>query len=359
MPIQEGDKIPAVTIKNTDMSDVTTDELFSGRNGRPLRGPRRVHADLLRAARPRLHRPGRRDQGRSSRRDPLPLRQRRVRDGRLGQGSRRRRRGPWSRTATATCEGPRPRDGRHGHRIRPPRPALRDGRRQRYGHEARRRRAHEVRSQRGRGDPRSALGDAIALRSTTATLPTRARARGESRNGQRRVRPLAPLIGTWRGDQGVNVSYDARAREVIEETYTEEMTFKVVGDVEWRADAGARLHHGGAAAGPTRSSIWYPGSGAVNVVAVERASFMVARMSTILAARARESRPGVSLNAKIETDWGCSRTRYRSRTMKCTRLRVVVHDRRRHVLLRRPARRSSLSAASRWTIRTRTRSPRV
>ena len=31
MPIQEGDKIPAVTIKNTDMSDVTTDELFSGR----------------------------------------------------------------------------------------------------------------------------------------------------------------------------------------------------------------------------------------------------------------------------------------------------------------------------------------
>ena len=31
MPIQEGDKIPAVTIKNTDMSDVTTDERFSGR----------------------------------------------------------------------------------------------------------------------------------------------------------------------------------------------------------------------------------------------------------------------------------------------------------------------------------------
>ncbi len=31
MAIQEGDKIPAVTIKNTDMSDVTTDELFGGR----------------------------------------------------------------------------------------------------------------------------------------------------------------------------------------------------------------------------------------------------------------------------------------------------------------------------------------
>ena len=31
MAIQEGDKIPSVTVKNTDMSDVTTDELFKGR----------------------------------------------------------------------------------------------------------------------------------------------------------------------------------------------------------------------------------------------------------------------------------------------------------------------------------------
>ncbi len=31
MPIQEGEKIPSVKLKNTDMSDVTTDELFSGR----------------------------------------------------------------------------------------------------------------------------------------------------------------------------------------------------------------------------------------------------------------------------------------------------------------------------------------
>jgi len=29
--IQEGEKIPAVTVKNPDMSDVTTDELFSGK----------------------------------------------------------------------------------------------------------------------------------------------------------------------------------------------------------------------------------------------------------------------------------------------------------------------------------------
>ena len=31
MAIQEGEKIPAVTVKATDMSDVTTDELFGGK----------------------------------------------------------------------------------------------------------------------------------------------------------------------------------------------------------------------------------------------------------------------------------------------------------------------------------------
>ena len=31
MAIQEGDKIPSVTVKATDMSDVTTDEIFSGK----------------------------------------------------------------------------------------------------------------------------------------------------------------------------------------------------------------------------------------------------------------------------------------------------------------------------------------
>ena len=31
MPISEGEKIPAVTLKTTDMKDITTDELFSGK----------------------------------------------------------------------------------------------------------------------------------------------------------------------------------------------------------------------------------------------------------------------------------------------------------------------------------------
>ena len=38
--------------------------------------------------------------------------------------------------------------------------------------------------------------------------------------------------GGWRGEGGVNVSYDYEQKKVIEETYTEEITFKIVGDVD-------------------------------------------------------------------------------------------------------------------------------
>jgi len=31
MPIQEGERVPSITVKATDMKDVTTDELFSGK----------------------------------------------------------------------------------------------------------------------------------------------------------------------------------------------------------------------------------------------------------------------------------------------------------------------------------------
>ena len=31
MPIQEGEKVPSITVKTTDMKDVTTEELFSGK----------------------------------------------------------------------------------------------------------------------------------------------------------------------------------------------------------------------------------------------------------------------------------------------------------------------------------------
>jgi hypothetical protein len=44
--------------------------------------------------------------------------------------------------------------------------------------------------------------------------------------------PLAGLIGTWEGDQGVNISYDYDVKEIIETPYTERAVFNVVGDVD-------------------------------------------------------------------------------------------------------------------------------
>ncbi len=44
--------------------------------------------------------------------------------------------------------------------------------------------------------------------------------------------PLAALIGTWEGDQGVNVSYDYEKKDVITRTYKEKAVFNIVGDVD-------------------------------------------------------------------------------------------------------------------------------
>lgn len=43
--------------------------------------------------------------------------------------------------------------------------------------------------------------------------------------------PLAALIGTWEGDEGVNVSYDYDEKKIIDTPYTERATFNIVGDV--------------------------------------------------------------------------------------------------------------------------------
>lgn len=43
--------------------------------------------------------------------------------------------------------------------------------------------------------------------------------------------PLAPLIGTWEGDKGVDVSFSYGAGKVIETPYRETATFNIVGDV--------------------------------------------------------------------------------------------------------------------------------
>jgi hypothetical protein len=44
--------------------------------------------------------------------------------------------------------------------------------------------------------------------------------------------PLAGLIGTWEGDQGLDVSFSYKAGKVIETPYREKATFNIVGDVD-------------------------------------------------------------------------------------------------------------------------------
>ena len=43
--------------------------------------------------------------------------------------------------------------------------------------------------------------------------------------------PLAALIGTWEGDQGLDVSFSYKEGKVIETPYRETATFNIVGDV--------------------------------------------------------------------------------------------------------------------------------
>lgn len=44
--------------------------------------------------------------------------------------------------------------------------------------------------------------------------------------------PLAGLIGTWEGDQGLDVSYSYSAGKVIETPYREKAVFNIIGDVD-------------------------------------------------------------------------------------------------------------------------------
>ena len=136
--------------------------------------------------------------------------------------------------------------------------------------------------------------------------------------------PLAPLIGTWRGDQGVNVSYDYAKGEVIEETYTEEVTFKVVGDVDngqqkiWVIDyitAAKRTGSDAVFHTELRFSGWDP------VRKEVMRCFMVPRMSTILAGGSAEAdSKSFSMSAKIGAeDWGVLSNPYLIENAKCTR----------------------------------------
>ncbi len=136
--------------------------------------------------------------------------------------------------------------------------------------------------------------------------------------------PLAPLIGTWRGDQGVNVSYDYDKKEIISETYTEEMTFKVVGDVDngqqkiWVIDyITAAKRTGSDEVFHTELGFW----GWDPVRKEVMRCFMVPRMSTILAGGTCEpDATSFSMNATAGAlDWGVLSNPYLLENAKCTR----------------------------------------
>jgi hypothetical protein len=136
--------------------------------------------------------------------------------------------------------------------------------------------------------------------------------------------PLAGLIGTWKGDQGVNVSYDYDKKEVITETYTEEATFKVVGDVDngkqkiWVIDyITAAKRTGSNDIFHTELGFWGwdPNRGEV------MRCFMVPRMSAILAGgTCAADATSFSLSAKSGAeDWGVLSNPYLIENAKCTR----------------------------------------
>ncbi len=98
--------------------------------------------------------------------------------------------------------------------------------------------------------------------------------------------PLAALIGTWEGDQGLDVSYSYDKQAVIETPYRETAVFNIVGDVDngdqklWVIDyttAAIRIGEDEVFHTELGYWLWDPARGEV------MRCFMVPRGSTILA----------------------------------------------------------------------------
>ena len=105
MTIKVGDRIPSATLIKADRRRAAAGRdrrLFRRPQDRPVRRPRRVHADLLGAPSARLCRARRRAEGQGRRRDRLRRGQRRLRACRPGPRNRApRARSPCSPTAMA------------------------------------------------------------------------------------------------------------------------------------------------------------------------------------------------------------------------------------------------------------------
>jgi len=135
--------------------------------------------------------------------------------------------------------------------------------------------------------------------------------------------PLAGLIGTWRGDQGENVSYDYDKKEIITESYTEEMTFRIVGDVDngkqklWVLDyTTAAKRTGSPDVFHTELGYWGWDPERREVMRC----FMVPRMSAILAGgTCAPDATSFEMSAKGGAeDWGVLSNPYLCANAKCT-----------------------------------------
>jgi len=142
--------------------------------------------------------------------------------------------------------------------------------------------------------------------------------------------PLAGLIGTWQGDEGENISYDYDKKEIITESFTEEVTFKIVGDVDngkqkiWVLDyITAAKRTGSDDVFHTELGFWGwdPDRGEV------MRCFMVPRMSTILAGgTSTAGATSFDLSAKIGAeDWGVLSNPYLLQNAKCTAYTLSVN----------------------------------
>lgn len=134
--------------------------------------------------------------------------------------------------------------------------------------------------------------------------------------------PLAGLIGTWEGDQGVNVSYDYDKKEIIEEPYREKAVFSIVGDVDngkqklWVIDyTTAAIRKGEDDIFHTELGYW----GWDPVRQEVMRCFMVPRMSTILAGGSCVAdATQFEMNAKIGQDaFGVLSNPYLIENAKC------------------------------------------
>ena len=134
--------------------------------------------------------------------------------------------------------------------------------------------------------------------------------------------PLAGLIGTWEGDQGLDVSYSYDKEAVIETPFTEKAVFNIVGDVDngsqklWVIDyTTAAIRKGETDVFHTELGYWLWDKDREEVMRC----FMVPRGSTILAGGPRKAdATSFSMSARLgDPAFGVLSNPYLIQNAKC------------------------------------------